>query len=183
VIVTAGTIRRAAQTVLKQQLPAVLDGLAEQEGMGLPPIVTWRRLSDFLLITDLQSPAMVVTTPGVADTAERRGRDQRADWLVRVFTVVRGRTYEETADRVAAYVAAARTVLLSDADLGGLAAGCQWVRESYSELDNDKERTVGAGSVTVRYARILTGLVPDPSDPAARVPATGHLVTVDPRST
>jgi hypothetical protein len=182
VITTAGMIRSAAQDVLQARLPALLPPLADQEGLPLPPVRTWRRLADFLLISELESPAMVVTTPGLSGAVERRGRDTRAPWAVRVFTVVHGRTYEETAARVAAYVAAARTVLLDEQFLGGLAGQCEWVAENYSELDTDNDRSIGAGSVTVRYVDIPTGLTAGPAAPGAGgVPATDHEVIVHPR--
>ncbi len=179
-ITTAAGLRRSAQQVLQEHLPVLLPLLAEQEGLELPPIRTWRRLGDFLLISELESPAMVVTTPGLSGQVERRGRDTRAPWAVRVFTVVHGRTYEETADRVAAYIAAARTVLLDEQFLGGLAARCEWLAETYSELDTNTDRSIGAGSVTVRYTDVPTGLTAGAA-PATGVPATDHEVTVQSR--
>jgi hypothetical protein len=157
VIVTAARVRRATTLVLQRDLPAVLDRIGVQDrGSGFPPVSTWHRLADFALISDMQSPACVVTTPGIVGDPVRMRGVLRATWAVRVFVVVRGRTYEETADAVAAYVAAVRSVLLAHPALEGLASGCHWSAEAYGELDVDKARTIGAGSVTVRYLHVPT---------------------------
>lgn len=173
-IVTAGTVRRRAEAVLREQLPLVLPVLAVQENVALPGPRTWNRLSDFVAITESQSPAVVVTTPGLESEPARRGDSTDAPWLVRVFVVVRGQSYEQTADRLAAYVAACRVGLYARPSLGGLAKGCQWVSESYSELDADNTRTVGAGSVLLRYLQVAT----DMHVPALNPPVTSSSVTV-----
>lgn len=158
-IVTAGAMRRAVEQLLQANLPAFLRDMAPVEGVQLPDVVTWSRLPDFALIAENQSPAVIVTSPGVASI--ERGefaqlRTDVAEWDVRVFVVVRGRTFEETADRVAAYTAAVRAVLRNARALPGLATGCRWTAERYTELSTDQGRTVGAGSVTVTYTGVQT---------------------------
>lgn len=156
-IVTAGGVRRAVEALLKEQMPAVLTKLATQEGVLLPAPVSWNRLSDFTAISEQQSPAVVVTTPGITRVLPTVGcRAPVADWEARVFVVVRGRTFEETADRVAGYTAAVRSVLLAARRLPGYAESVTWGGETYAELVSDSTRTVGAGSVSVTYGGVQT---------------------------
>ncbi len=166
--VTGTQVRRAGYDRLRAALPGVLAQLEARDGLPLPAPRSWGRLPDFTRITEQQSPAVLVTSPGLeAAPEERRLGEFHPVWLLRAFCVVRGRGYDETADRVGQYVAGLRVALLSDRTLGGLADDAQWRAESYSELDTDQARTVGAGSVTVAY-RIPTDLqlaVPPPGAP------------------
>ncbi len=156
-IITAGRVRRDVESLLKAQLPSLLPPLAAQEGMELPFPRTWNRLADFTLIAETQSPAVVVTTPGIVGAPDGGGcRIPVAAWGVRVFIVARGRTFEETADRVAAYVAAVRSALLEAGGLPGLSTSVRWTGETYAELATDQTRTVGAGSVSVTYSGVQT---------------------------
>lgn len=157
-IVTAGAVRRAGEALLREHLPAKLAEMADAEGLPLPEPRSWSRLADFTTIAEHQSPAVVVTTPGISEVLPSAGcRAQVATWQLRVFVVVRGRTYEETADRVAAYTAAVRSVLLEARRLEGFSASVTWAGETYQELSADDARTVGAGSVTVNYPGVQTG--------------------------
>jgi hypothetical protein len=151
-IVTARDVRLAVETVLKEQLPVVLPPLSEQWGMPLVLPRSWDRLPDFLRISDQQSPAVVTTTPGIDGEPEQRNGRSIAPWRVRVFTVVRGRTWTETADRVALMVAAMRVSLAARPGLGELQAmRAKWVDENYAELGTTAGATIGAGSVSFRY--------------------------------
>ena len=158
-IITGSDIRKTVETELRADLPARLTQLAALKQVELPAPRTWRRLHDFLNLTEQQSPAVVVTSPGLDGPPLVTGPDEwEADWLVRVYCVVRGRTYNETADRVGHYVAALRATLLSNAGLAALASGIEWRAESYAELATDEQRSIGAGSVTVAYLGIPTDL-------------------------
>lgn len=161
-IVTSEDVRSSVQQLLRDQLTPVLGALATDRGLALPPIVSWQRLPDFALIAETQSPALLITAPGIVGVPDQHpGVQPVARWAVRVFVVVRGRTYEETAARTAYYVAAVRTVLLSNRRLLGLASAVEWTAESYAELASGADsqgsaRTVGAGTVTVTYDGIPT---------------------------
>jgi hypothetical protein len=159
VIITGTDIRKTVETELRADLPARLTALGVSKGLTLPAPKTWRRLHDFLRMTEQQSPAVVVTSPGLDGPPNVTGPDEwEADWLVRVYCVVRGRTYDETADRVGHYVGALRAALLDNAGLAALASGIEWRAESYAELATDEQRSIGAGSVTVAYLGIPTDL-------------------------
>jgi hypothetical protein len=159
VIITGSDIRRTVEDELRADLPGRLTQLGDVKGLVLPAPKTWRRLHDFTVMSEQQSPAVVVTSPGLDGQPLVTGPDEwEADWLVRVYCVVRGRTYNETADRVGHYVAALRAALLSNAGLAALAAGIEWRAESYAELATDEQRSIGAGSVTVAYLGIPTDL-------------------------
>jgi hypothetical protein len=159
VIITGSDIRARVEGELRADLPDRLTQLSAAKGLVLPAPKTWRRLHDFLTMTEQQSPTIVVTSPGLDGEPVVTGTDEwEADWLVRVYCVVRGRTYNETADRVGHYVGALRAALLSNAGLAALAAGVEWRAESYAELATDDQRSIGAGSVTVAYLGIPTDL-------------------------
>jgi hypothetical protein len=169
VIITGSDIRTTVENELRTDLPDRLTQLSVVKNLVLPAPRTWRRLHDFTVMTEQQSPAVVVTSPGLDAQPRVTGPDEwEADWLVRVYCVVRGRTYNETADRVGHYVGALRAALLSNAGLASLAAGVEWRTESYAELASDEQRSVGAGSVTVAYLGIPTDL----ELPATAVTAT-----------
>lgn len=151
-IVTARYVRQTVEASLKARLPAFLTVISNQPGAEpLTAIKTWRRMADFTGLREQDSPAVVVTTLGVPTPETEEGGGHRAAWGVRVFIVARGRTYEETADRVADYVAAVRVALLADPSLGGAAEQVIWQGETYTELDRTEQRTIAAGSVTVSY--------------------------------
>jgi hypothetical protein len=159
VIVTGTDIRRTVESELQANLPERLTQLAAAKGLALPSPKTWERLADFTQIAEQQSPAVVVTSPGIDGQPEVTGQDEwEADWLVRVYCVVRGATYRETADRVGHYVGALRAALLTSPGLAALSSGIEWRAENYSELARDSNRSVGAGSVTVAYLGIPTDL-------------------------
>lgn len=150
-IVSGTHVRRAALLALQTNLPGWLEHLSTPD-LVLPQPRTWRRLADFADIAEHDSPAVLVTSPGIEGTPERDADGEwTATWLIRAFCVVRGRSYEETADRVGLYTAALRGALLDDRTLGGLALGVQRRTESLTELRSSNDRTVGAGSVTVAY--------------------------------
>lgn len=164
-IVFSEDLRTAVMGQLQADLPAMLDSVAASRGMLLPPIVTWQRLPNFLLIAETQSPALVVTAPGIVAVPDQHvGMQPVARWAVRTFVVVRGRTYEETAARTSYYVGAVRSVLLGRQRLEGLATAVEWTAESYAELSSGQDqnggaRTVGAGTVTVTYSGVPTDIV------------------------
>lgn len=165
--VTATDVRKALQQTLKDYLPATLAALATEKGLpagSLPPPRSWARLPDFVKLTERQSPTVVVTSPGLQ--AEPEGDyviTYSATWRIRAFVVIRGRSYEEVADRVGWYCGAIRAAVLAHAKLdGGRAERTDWLDETYAELatgnDGGQARTIGAGSVgfAVRYFDVAT---------------------------
>lgn len=154
-IITAAELRRDVETYLKAALPTALQALGGWLGTDgapfpMPVPRTWERLPSFETIAERQSPAVVVTTPGLTPGRRDGDGDYTVRGVVAVFAVVRGRDYHETADRVAGYVAAIRLALLNDPAAVG-ATGVVWTEEAYDELAADRDRTIGAGRVTVAY--------------------------------
>ena len=150
--VTATDVRTALMETLKDYLPAALVALAAEKGLAvgaLPQPRSWVRLPDFTKLADHQSPTVVVTSPGLE--GEPKGEYDgayTARWRVRAFVVIRGRSYDEVADRVGHYTAAIRNAVLAHARLdGAMAEWTTWVDETYAELAVDNARTIGAGSV------------------------------------
>ena len=163
VLGSAVHLRRLAEAQLRKGLSAeshgLLDAVAAREEIELPPILTWRRLGDYLEMPEALSPALYVTTPGTDGDPVKVDREtDRADWLVRCFVVVIGTDYEQTSDRRDAYLAAARLALRADPTLGGYAEGVEWVGDTDNEADvgDEDARWLGVGSVTLRYLRVLT---------------------------
>jgi hypothetical protein len=176
VIVSGADVRLAAERTLQQHLPGVLEQLALQWDAQLPAPkpAAYQRLNDFVQMTQAQSPGVIVTSSGVESSPVRDEVDSyRPAWLIRVFIVIRGRTYEETADRVTHYCAAVRTVFARDGSLGGLCDQAVWRDEKYTELDRTRERTVAAGSVAYAFT------TPTDSGPTS-TPVTGTFLTTAP---
>lgn len=151
VTITATDVRSALTQTLKDHLPGALDALAAEKGLApgaLPAPRSWARLPDFTKLPEKQSPSVVVTSPGLeAEPARDYLLVYAAAWRIRAFVVIRGRSYDEVADRVGHYTAALRNAVLAHAQLGGLAERTIWVDETYAELAVDQARSIGAGSV------------------------------------
>lgn len=184
-ILSAAELRRTVEQVLRARLPLALMAVEAHLDLPMPVPVTWERLADFTTIAERASPAVVVTTPGITPGARDADGDYTARGEVRVFAVVRGRDYAETADRVAGYVTAIRWSLLADEGLDGLARGVTWTGEAHAELASDTNRTIGAGSVSVRYDFDSPGSIPQELLPAGlRFPTVSTVhVDVDPLET
>jgi len=187
VLLSAGQLRRAAETALRAGLSTethgTLDAVAAAETIGLAPIKTWRRLGDYLNIPEALSPACYVTTPGTDGELAKAGPGLvRGDWLVRAFFAVQGRDYEETSDRRDAYLAAARICWYSAFTPGGgfagLAQGVEWVEDDYSAADisDDDSRWLSVGTITARLLQVKTatsiGALAPVGDPNAPTVAT-----------
>jgi hypothetical protein len=164
VIVSGADIRRAAELTLQRNLPGVLGRLERQWDTTLPAPKdsAYVRLNDFIQMTEAQSPGVIITATGLdgIPVQDETGAYEAA-WLIRTFVIVRGRSYEETADRVTHYCAAVRAAYAADLSLGGLIVRATWREEKYTELARDRERTIAAGSVAYAFTastdRGLTG--------------------------
>lgn len=187
-ILTAADVHRTVQDVLRARLPLALAAMsAHLSEPGKPfvlrDVACWERLPDFMRISERQSPAVVVTTPKLTPGTRDAYGDYTVRGDVRTFIVARGASYEETADRVAAYCAAIRLSLLADPGLNGIARGVTWLTEEYAELGSIAEggtnRTVGAGSVTVRYDLDTPGTIPTELLPVDQRPFTVTSTHVD----
>lgn len=171
-LVTAVEIRKATQDRLEEWLPAYLAELGRRYERDLPPPRTWRRLPDFRALTDDQSPALVVTSPGLVTEADRDGDGEySATWQVNVFLAVRGQTFEETADLVGLYTAAVRACLGQQGIDIANARRPRWRGEGYNELAAGKARTIGGGMVSfaVHVGAVLDeyagpSILPDPPE-------------------
>jgi hypothetical protein len=175
VIVTGADVRNAAETTLRSNLPDALGLLADRLSIDLPAPAdgSWAKLEDFRVLSDLQSPSIIVTCSGLPDSPQEDEDSWQPLWRVRAFAVVRGRSYEETADRVTHYTAAIRTTWGRHRSLGGLATGGWWRGESFTELDRDRERTVAAGSVTFDFAVPVTLELPTTEALSTHLDITG----------
>lgn len=160
-ISSAAELRAAVQASLQARLPDVFAAIAARTGLEMPAPRTWERLTDFTAIAERQSPAVVVTTPGITPGARDGDGDYAGLAEVAIFCVVRGRDWAETADRVAWTVTAIRWALFADPGLSGAATGVTWVSEAHDELATAADRTIGAGRVTVRYTVDVTATMPD----------------------
>lgn len=161
VLAGAHNVRRAMLEMLTADLPPILEAakVMELEAGGLDAATaalvvaprTWTRLPDFRALQADQTPAVVVTTPGLMGDPVRRG-DGLYDviWQLRLLVVVRGDTYDRTADLVGFYVACLRLAALRNRiDVDGAQRATWLPGESYHELATDAARTIGAGVVPV----------------------------------
>jgi hypothetical protein len=161
-LLTGAEVRAAALATLQAQLPAVLLELGARLGVELPAPGphSWVSLEDFRSLSDQQSPSIIVTCSGLPQAPREDEDSWQPLWRLRAFAVVRGNSYEETADRVTHYCAAIRTVWARNRSLGGIATGGKWQGELYTELDRSKTRTIAAGSVTYDFLCPVTADVP-----------------------
>jgi hypothetical protein len=159
-LVTALEIRRSAQEQLQAWIPAYLAELERRYDIKkkLPAPKTWHRLPRFTRMSSEQSPAVLVTSPGLVEPPSRDGDGEfSAIWRLNVFVVVRGEDFQQTTDRVALYVAAVRLALMQQGIGLSSAHRPSWIGEGYDELEVDQARTIGAGvaSFTVRIGQVL----------------------------
>lgn len=174
-VVTARKVRNQTLQLLRDWFVDALLEVFDQEEYeqaDLSPstlVRSWAVLAEPRDAREDQMPAVFVTSPGLSDQPERNGDGQHtATWSVVVTIVVRGDTFQETADLVAVYAAAARLVLGQHKSLGGLSIGTYWRAEDYSALDISATRTLGAGQV--EFDVVIPNVMNDRGGPPGEVP-------------
>lgn len=153
-------LRTAALDVLRDWLPAALVDVARQTGVDpqtVPFPRSWRRVASWDSVPEDQQPVVFATSPGLVGTTQRRaeGGAWQATWRIPILAAVRGKDYEQTAERVSVYAAAIRTVLIQQPLPVAGAKALQWVGETYDVLPTQHQRT-WAGALVEFDAEIST---------------------------
>lgn len=187
-VVTARELRAGMQETLEEWLPSILVELARRAGWVeedqdpldvITPPRSWKRLPSFRALTADQSPAVVVTSTGLNGQPKRDGEGLwAATWALHGFVVVRGATYEDTADRVGLYLAAIRAAVLQQGIAGVQTRKPRWLGEAYDELDTDAARSIGAGVVSFEVT--AGDAVADLAGPAVPPEAPDYTFPADP---
>ena len=196
-VVTGTDIRRGAQSTLETWMPSVLAELVRRAYPSVDPDDplatfpaprTWIRLPDMRAMTEDQSPMCVVTSSGVGETIRSGDGSWSATWGFQVFTVIRDTGYENVADAVGVYIAAARVAILQHGIGIAGARKPRWSGESYHEMDARDARSLGAGvcGFTVTIPNSVTDTA-GPIEPPAPTPfidvddpvVASSIVTVD----
>jgi hypothetical protein len=144
--------------MLKRWMPAVCGQLSIQAGhrevdsrgrAWLRPPRTYKMLPNFDALNEDQSPMVVVTSAGTVGDAQRDAYGHwSAIWNINVFIVVRAQSYEETADKLAWYLTAARIITLQHGIEGFWHEPLRYEGEELANLDSTDARTIGAGQVS-----------------------------------
>ena len=143
-IVVASEIEYAARDLLKKWFTTYLREIERQvgwEGDPLPSPRNYTNRNEFDALPGEELPKVVVISPGTEGRPEHPEGDgyYRAVWQLGVGVATAAQT-EEEADRMAKmYGAAARGIMAQNQDLGGIAVGVYWIRESYDDLPIDDQ--------------------------------------------
>lgn len=144
-------LRAAVTDVLQAWLPVALVDVARQTGVDettVPFPRSWRRVASWDNVPEDQQPVVYVTSTGTVGENTRRSAGMTdATWRLAVLSAVRGKDYDQTAERASVYAAAIRAVLSQHRpDVEGLSQ-LKWVGESYDVLSTASQRT-WAGALT-----------------------------------
>jgi hypothetical protein len=151
-LVLATDITDGAELTLQTWLPQYLGRVSRKIGQGstwLQPPRSYKTSNNPLHWPEDQFPAVVMACPGTIGRPMRSARLYRAFWELQVVVFVSSKD-EPSTDRLAKqYGAAIRAVLTAKADLGGIAAGCEWQGEKYDiRVSDSTQRTYGSCSNT-----------------------------------
>jgi hypothetical protein len=186
-IVTGRHVELALIQHLQLWLPVYVAEVSEQDGhprnFYAQPRSYERWSAWDATMPEDQTPAVVVVSPGLAEEPSRRGDTWTAKWSVSVAAIVTARTKSEGRDLVEAYCAAVRASVMQHRSLGGFAAGCSWVDETYALDSPADERTwvPGMVSFTVEVNDVLDaqlGPAEAPSVPTDPVPDPSQFATI-----
>lgn len=198
-IVTAGAVRRAAQTTLTTWFPSCLAEVCRDEGKTLicddqartdrdliEQPRSWLRLAQPEDATPDQLPAVGVTCDGTSDVEQQEDGLYAANFEVIVAIWARGLDYDDVADLLPIYAGAAALALARHGDLGGLASWTVFTGWAFGELvDSRSSRTLGGAFVTFDVKAegvidVFAGPSTPPDDPCAAPPddPTADTVTV-----
>jgi hypothetical protein len=151
-LVLATDVTDGATLTLQTWLPQYLGRVSRQIGQDsnwLQPPRSYKVSNNPTRWPEEQFPAVVMACPGTLGRPQRSGRMYYAMWQLQVVVFVSSKD-EPATDRLAKqYGAAIRSVLTAKADLGGIAAGCEWEGEKYDiRVSDSAQRTLGSCSNT-----------------------------------
>jgi hypothetical protein len=148
-IVTGRDVELAALSTLKRWSGTYLAELERRSNRtpgSLPRVRSWATAADFETWPEDQVPRVLVVSPGLAEEPQASGQgDYRAAWSLGFGVVVSAATMAETMVLAKLYTAALRVCLLQHQSLEGVAAGVEWLDESYDDLPSVDTRSLGAG--------------------------------------
>lgn len=158
-IITRGDVERAALATLKAFMPSYLAELErqqEREPDTLPVPRRWFILDELADLPAGGGPAVAIVSPGLAGDRPDAGNDGKYDARFRlgVAVFIGARDQEASHDLAGIYVAAIRSILVQHPTLGDVAAGVEWLEESYDDLgtpagSSPREDQLAAGRVLV----------------------------------
>lgn len=158
-IITRGDVERAALATLKLWMPAYLAELERQQGRdpeSLPRVRRWFILDELADVPVGGGPTIAIVSPGLAGDRPNAGNDGKYDARFRlgVGIFLGARDQEASHDLAGIYVAAIRSILVQHPTLGDVAAGIEWLEESYDDLgtpagSSPREDQLAAGRVLV----------------------------------
>lgn len=161
------TILEAVESVLTAQLGAALtgQGLMREAPTALASVLAWSQLPSRQALFTAELPAGAITSPGLvgAPTRDELGH-YRATWSVGIAVYARGTDHADTQQRIHAYAAAVRDVLVANPSLNGTAIGLRWTHEEYAPLDPHAARTEGGCLVEIEVD-VQDAVQPGTSDP------------------
>lgn len=147
----------AAVDTLQTWLPVTLLAAADDFGWDVedPTVLAkltvrgWRQPTDREMF-DPAIPLIVTTSTGTVDTPEFTGHGPvHAVYDLTVNPVVRGASFEDTADLVSIYAAAVRACLEQHRSLGvGWVSDLWWVAETFDAPEPDRQRIYAEALVT-----------------------------------
>jgi len=152
-IVGADDVRQAVRATLQTWSQTYINELAYRTGRQLKDFRSFAYQYEYRTLTVDQSPACWVTVPGTRGQPERQGSGPiRVHWVSDVSVVVNGGLWAETADLVALYLKAVRTIILQHGSLQGFAESTMWLSERYAPVGNEAAgRTLGVGVATFEH--------------------------------
>jgi hypothetical protein len=132
-------------------------GVMLEAPTALDPITAWAQIPTRQALYTSELPAGSITSPGLAGPPIRdESGGYTAVWTVGIAVFARGTDYRDTTQRVRAYAAAVRDVIVTYPTLGGAVLGSRWTHEEYALLDSKAARTEGGClveiEVQVQYA-------------------------------
>lgn len=183
-IIDANQVEEAVRTTLQIWFPTYLRELEIQRGLpagALPDPRAYVISGDNDREPEDQLPAVVIVSPGLADSAYQEGDGSfRAPWSVGVGIFTSAKDRESTEKLIRLYCAAARAIMLHKQSLGGFADGTEWIDEDFDEIEFDDTRTIGAGLVelVVTVANVVNrrGGPLSPPDPVGQPGSNWPLV-------
>lgn len=137
------------QTWMPQYVGRVSRKVRNGDSLWLPAPKSYVVANDPTHWPEDQLPAIVLASPGTMGKPQRSGRLYRAFWQLQVVVYVSSNDRPATERLAKFYGGAVRSVFTAKADLGGIAAGCEWLGEKYDIRISDRdERTLGSCSNT-----------------------------------
>lgn len=146
-LIGADDVCEAIEATLTTWMPSVLAELHAVGKPSLPVPATYEQLPDEATSTTAQFPAVIISSPGLADTPERHGDGSYTlCWAAVVSFILRQGSYRATAKAVRVYATAVRTAVEQHGvDIAG--SQVTYTDENYARLPSAAARTLGMGHV------------------------------------